>query len=64
MTNWNEWMNKKVFIKLREGYIYSGEVVEVNNDLSPIVFITIIDKFGERVQINNSDIIRIQEFRK
>jgi len=58
---WKEWMGKKIFVKLQGGGIYSGEVIDIDEDLKPLIFITIIDKFGERVQFVNSEILKLKE---
>ena len=58
---WKEWIGKRIFVKLNGGGIYSGEVIDIDEDLKPLIFITIIDKFGERVQFVNSEILKIKE---
>jgi len=58
---WKEWMGKKIFVKLSGGGVYSGEVIDIDLDLKPLVFITIIDKYGERVQFVNSEILKLVE---
>jgi len=58
---WKDWMNKKVFIKLKDGSVYSGKVIDVDFDSKPLVFISIIDKFGDKVTIVHSEIVKIKE---
>lgn len=62
MEGWKYWEGKKVFIILKNKRQYSGEVLEVETTPgSPIYFITIKDKFGERVSFVHSEIELIQE---
>lgn len=57
---WNDWQGKRIFVQLKSGGVYTGKVVEVENS-GDIVFITMIDKFGERVSFVHSEIIKIVE---
>ena len=62
MAGWKYWEGKRVFIILKNGRKYQGEVLEVEvNPSSPLVWIIITDKFGKRVQFVNSEIDVIQE---
>lgn len=54
--DWKEWNGKKIFVKLKGGAVYSGFVIDVDNS-----FITIRDKFGDKVSFNVSEIIKIKE---
>lgn len=58
---WKEWNGKRVFVQLRNGGVYSGEVIDVDTNSNGLVFITIIDKYGDRVTIVHSEIIKIKE---
>lgn len=58
---WKEWLNKRVFVQLKSGGVYSGKVIDVDESSNPLIFITIIDKFGERVMFAHSEIIKIVE---
>lgn len=58
---WKDWMGKRIFVQLKKGGVYSGEVVDVDDKSNPLVFITIIDKFEEKVTFVNSEIIKIVE---
>jgi len=60
---WKEWQGKRIFVQLKSGGVYSGKVIDIDNSANPIIFITIIDKFGERVSFVNSEIIKIVEER-
>lgn len=53
---WKDWKGKSnVFIKLRDGSIFSNsEITDANED-----FIFLIDKFGSTVTIATSEIIKI-----
>jgi hypothetical protein len=57
---WNEWIGKKVFIKLMDGSIFSKS--EVLTYEQP--FISITDKYGLPVVINVNQIIKISEERE
>lgn len=56
---WKEWQDKKVFLKLRDGGCYSGKIIEVDDSKPPLVWLVLIDKFGEKVTIINSEIVKI-----
>ena len=58
--DWNEWIGKKVFIKLLDGTIFSHSKVLVYED----PFISVIDMFGLPVVVNVQNIMRITEERK
>lgn len=65
LENWQAWLDKKVYIKLKDGRQYSGIVIDVTDSSeyfsTNLLFITIIDKFEKRVQINVDEIKIIQE---
>jgi hypothetical protein len=52
---------KRVFLKLLNGRVYSGEVIDVDESALPLVYITILDKFSKRVMFCKSEISTIQE---
>jgi len=58
---WRDWLGKRVFVQLKSGGVYSGEVVDVDVEGKPIIFLTIIDKFNEKVTFVSSEIIKIKE---
>jgi len=62
MEGWKYWEGKKVFIILKNKRKYSGVVlrVEVNPD-SPLIWVTIKDKFENRISFANSEVEVIQE---
>ena len=55
---WKEWNGKKIFVKLRDGGVYSGKVIDIDLDKK---FMTIIDKFGKQVSFPFVEIIKIKE---
>jgi small nuclear ribonucleoprotein (snRNP)-like protein len=55
---WMYWKNKRVFIRLKKGDCYTGYVDDIDNTYG---FISITDKFNERVDISISDISKIKE---
>jgi len=59
--DWKKWENKKVFVKLKNGGYYSGKIIEIDFSLNPIIFITIIDKYGKNVSFVQSEIVKIVE---
>ena len=63
MAGWKEWLDKKVFIISKNtSHPYSGKVVEVDeNSAKPLIWITIIDKYGKRVTFVHSEILSIKE---
>jgi len=61
---WKEWKGKRIFVQLKSGGVYSGEVINVDDADKPIVFFEILDKFGEKVTFVASEIIKIKEENK
>jgi hypothetical protein len=55
---WEEWLNKFVFIKLKSsGDIYTAVVLEIVNGNK----LLIRDKFGDKVLIDVDDIMKLKE---
>lgn len=52
---------RKVFMILKNKRQYTGQVLEVDDDLKPLIFLTILDKFYKRVRVVNSEIELIEE---
>ena len=61
MVGWEIWKGKKVFIILKNRRTYQGEVVDVDTRSYPLVFISIIDKFNNRISFSQSEIDVMQE---
>ena len=61
MEGWNYWLERKVFIILKNKRQYSGVVIGIDIKSTPIIFITIIDKFQNRITFTHSEIELIQE---
>ena len=57
-------MEKKVFIILKNNRQYSGKVIEVSDEKNGLVWISLIDKFNNRITFVNSEIDLIQEENK
>jgi small nuclear ribonucleoprotein (snRNP)-like protein len=53
---WKEWVDKRVFIKLKNGDCYNGNVISIDDN-----FILIIDRFSEKVGIALSEISKIKD---
>lgn len=58
---WTDWNGKRIFVQLKTGAVYSGNVIDIDSKSLPLVFFTIIDKFGNKVTFVHSEIIKIQE---
>ena len=58
---WMDWMGKRIFLRTKSGKVYSGEVIDIDENQSPVIFLTIIDKFDERVMIITSEISELKE---
>ena len=54
----NEWIGKKIFLVLKSGRRYSGIVLSYDNN-----FISMTDKFGEKVMASISEISSMEEER-
>lgn len=54
---WNDWIGKRIFVKLIDGAVYSGVVLDVENSR----LIKIRDKFGEVVIFLTSNIAKLKE---
>jgi len=61
MVDWKDWINKKVFIRTIHGKVYSGIVQDIDENSPPLIWITIIDKYNQIVQIVQSEIAEIKE---
>ena len=61
LEGWNGWMGKKVFLRLINGRVYTGEIIKVDSKNSPIIFITIKDRYGMMVCFSHSEIKEIKE---
>jgi len=58
---WKEWMGKRIFVRLKTGKVFSGVVKDVDFKSVPVIFISIIDKFGMMVSFSAGEIIEIKE---
>ena len=54
-------IGKNVYIILKNKRNYQGEVISVDESASPLIFISIIDKFQNRITFVHSEIEVIQE---
>ncbi len=64
MDGWKVWKGKKIFIILKNHRQYQGEVIDVDTKSPPLVFISIIDKFGNRITFAQSEVDVMQEEKK
>ncbi len=60
---WMEWKGKHIFLRTKYGKVYSGKVLSVDEQSPQLIFISILDKFGNNVTIAHSEIIEIKEER-
>ena len=58
---WMEYEGRKVFLRLRNGRVYSGKVISVDDSAKPLIFLTINDKFNRHVTFAISEIVEIKE---
>jgi len=58
---WKNWIGKNIFVQLSKGGVYSGKVISVDELSPPLIFISIIDKFGKTVTFVHSEILKIVE---
>lgn len=61
MEGWKKWVNKKVFVETRSNRKYSGVIINVDDSKPPLIWITLIDKYGDEVMLVHSEINLIQE---
>ena len=54
--DWKSWIGKRIFVKLNDGAVYTGNVLDVDD-----IFFSIIDKFGEKVFFKIENIDKIKE---
>ena len=60
---WKNYEGKRVFIKLKNNREYSGKVLLIDDKKEPLIWITLLDKFGKRVTFVHSEISVIEEER-
>ena len=53
--DWSEWIGKRIFVRLKTGKVFSGEVIEISNN-----FFKIIDKFNSPVVFSILDIVELK----
>ena len=62
MEGWNYWRDKNVFLRTKNNRVYSGKVLSVEqNKGSPLIWITLFDKYHKRVTFVQTEIIEIKE---
>jgi len=62
---WKDWIGKKVFIKTKSGKIFSNSLIDsIDDSDKPIIFISLVDKYGQSAMVVSSEILVIQEDRK
>lgn len=59
---WTAWKTKRIFVRLKTGDCYTGVVLDVDDDGSNNSgFISIIDKYNDKILIAISEISKIKE---
>jgi small nuclear ribonucleoprotein (snRNP)-like protein len=62
MVGWNYYLDKQVWIVLKNKKEYTGRVIDVDSDTNNILtWITIIDKFNKRVTFCTEEIYLMKE---
>ena len=61
---WKEFKDKKVFIKLKDGGVYNGVILDVDDSDQPLIWIKLLDKYNKVVTFVHSEIIKIVEEEK
>jgi len=59
--DWKYYVEKKVYIVLKNNRRYSGKVLEVDDDNPNLIWLTILDKYNKRVTFSVEEIKSIQE---
>lgn len=53
---WEEWVGKRIYIVLKSGRIYTGQIISYADE-----WFHILDKFGKNISLQTSQIEVIQE---
>jgi hypothetical protein len=61
---WKEWNGKQIFLRTKHGKVYSGKVIKVDDSDKQIIWISIVDKFGDNITFVHSEIVQIKEEKK
>jgi len=61
---WKDWLGKRVFVQLKSGGYYTGDIVKIDEDPYTLTFFTLIDKFGFTITFVHSEIVKIVEEEK
>ena len=61
MDGWKYWDGRKVFLRLKNGRVYSGIIDSVDDSDKNIIFISLIDKFSKKITFVVSEILEIKE---
>ena len=64
VDGWMYYLERRVFVILKNKRKYSGTIIGIDDKSPPLIWISMIDKFGERVTFVHSEIELIQEERE
>lgn len=59
--DWNVWIGKQIFLRTNKDKVYSGIVKEVADVGDGIIFLSLLDKFGQWVTVTVKEIVEIKE---
>ena len=59
--DWKELIGKLVFVKLKSGSHYSGNISEVIDTGDRIIWIHLIDKYGKLIVFLPSEVVEVAE---
>lgn len=61
MDEWKSYIGKKVFIILNSNRQYSGIVKSIDDSKTPLIWLTLLDKYGKQITFSQTEIKLIQE---
>lgn len=54
-------IGKRYFFRTNHDKVYTGKVIDIDEKSPPLVFISILDKFGNKVILVHSEIVEFKE---
>ena len=62
--DWKIWRDKGVKVKLKNGTFYTGEVIGIDDINPENIYISLNDKFNEKITFVHTEIAQIKEIDK
>ena len=59
--DWKDWIGKRVFLRTKRDRFYSGKVLDIKEEPPQLIFIMLLDKFGNKMMFLSSEIVEIRE---